>query len=116
MSQDSVNKSVIVELRELVDDDDPDFLNDLLRGYAEEIDRSLPELAALIAAAETVKVAKTAHTLKGASSNVGAPQMARLFKELELAANAPDWSAASRLLQELRQEFQEVQSVLNTLL
>ena len=69
-----IDPNKIEELKELVDEDDPDFLIELLEDYIDNSEENLKAIRYAIQAKDTVTVVRTAHTLKGASSNIHFPQ------------------------------------------
>lgn len=112
----AIDDTVIQQLAELVDDDEPDFMTDLLQGYIDNITRHLSDLLQLVGQGDTVTIAKTAHSLTGASGNIGALQMAALFKKLVHAARIEDKDTMVELISELRAEFQLVMIELEPLI
>ncbi|MFQ5649938.1 MAG: Hpt domain-containing protein [bacterium] len=112
----TIDVTVIEQLKELVDDEDPDFLTDLFQEYLEDVTTHLSKLVQSIEAMDTVTVVKTAHTLKGASSNLGARHMAELFTELEKTAKREDADGARKLLSELQKEFGNVRKAMSAYL
>ena len=103
-----IDPEKIEELRTLVDEDDPDFLIELLEEYMNNAEVSLEAIRYAIQAKDTVTVVTTAHTLKGASSSIGAVIMAELSKQLEFLGRQDTLNGAVELIGELEQEFVEV--------
>lgn len=63
--------------------DDADFMSELVEMYLTDAADQLISLEQAIAAADWRSTSRTAHRLRGASSNVGAEELARLCSELE---------------------------------
>ncbi len=108
--QTPLDPEVIEALRELADEEDPDFLKDLLLEYITSTHCSLEDLSQAINSEDEVTVVKTAHTLKGASGNIGAPRIATLFRQLEELGKKDELSEAAALMSSIADEFQIVKS------
>jgi len=102
----------IKELKKLVDDDHPHFLIELLEDYMNNSEENLKAIRYAIQAKDTVTVVKTAHTLRGASSNIGAVNMTELSKQLEQLGREKTLEGAVELINRLEVEFVEVKSEL----
>ena len=107
-----IDPKKIEELKELVDDDDPDFLIELLEDYMNNSEENLKVIRYAIQAKDTMTVVRTAHTLKGASSNIGAVNMTELSKQLEHLGREEILEGAVELIDRLDVEFVEVKSEL----
>ncbi len=107
-----IDPEKIEELKELVDEDDPDFLIELLEDYMNDSAESLKAIRYAIQAQDAVTVVRTAHTLKGASSNIGAVNMTELSKQLEELGGEETLNGAIELIDQLEVEFVEVKSEL----
>ena len=103
-----IDPGKIEELKELVDEDDPDFLIELLEDYLNDSEENLKAIRYAIQAKDTVTVVKTAHSLKGASSNVGAVNMTELSKQLEHLGREETLEGAVELIDRLDGELVEV--------
>jgi len=103
-----IDPKKIEELKELVDEDDPDFLIELLEDYMDNSEENLKAIRYAIQAKDTVTVVRTAHTLKGASSNIGAVNMTELSDQLEHLGRGKTLEGAVELIDQLEVEFVEV--------
>ena len=108
----AIDLKIIASLKELVDEDDPDFLRDLLEEYLNNTTGSIKDLRRAIESEDAVTVAETAHSLKGASSNIGAKNMAKLYEGLETIAKAQSLDEAPDYLSDLEREFRHVKAEL----
>ena len=108
----TIDPGKIEELKELVDEDDPDFLIELLEDYMDNSEENLKAIRYAIQAKDTVTVVRTAHTLKGASSNIGAVNMTELSKQLEELGREETLHGAVELIDQLEVEFVEVKTEL----
>ncbi len=107
-----IDPKKIEELKELVDEDDPDFLIELLDEYMNTSEVNLKAIRYAIQAKDTATVVKTAHILKGASSNIGAVNMTELSKQLQHLGRAETLEGAVELIDRLDVELVEVKSEL----
>jgi CheY-like chemotaxis protein len=108
----SVDISVLVGLRELQGEGEPDILNELIELFLGEVPTQLKALREAAQVGETQSVERIAHTLKGSSANMGALRMEALCAELEEAGRSEDLSAASGQISRLEEEFGRVRTVL----
>jgi len=107
-----IDPKKIEELKELVDEDEPGFLIELIEDYMDNSEENLKAIRYAIQAKDTVTVGRTAHTLKGASSNIGAVNMIELSKQLEHLGTEETLEGAVDLIDRLDVEFVEVKSEL----
>lgn len=112
MEKPRIDLRKIEELKELVDDDDPDFFIELLKDYMNNSEENLKAIRYAIQAKDTITVVKTAHILKGASSNIGAVNMTELSKQLEHLGREEILEGAVELIDRLDVELVEVKSEL----
>lgn len=103
-----IDPKKIEELKELVDEDDPDFLIELLEDYMDNSEENLKAIRYAIQAKDTVTVVTTAHSFKGASSNIGAVNMTELSGQLEHLGRGKTLEGAVELIDQLEGEFVEV--------
>ncbi|MCH8204548.1 MAG: Hpt domain-containing protein [Candidatus Hydrogenedentes bacterium] len=88
--------------------DDPEFLVEMYGLYVDDAGNRLAELDAALSTADTKKIESVAHTLKGASGNVGAGRMSALAAELEQVDLAQTPQKAQDLAAALNAEFEAV--------
>ncbi len=74
----------------------------------------LNSLEGLISSGDHQQVSREAHSIKGASSNLGALELADLCQQLESSAKQGDLSRASDLLEKIKVEFEIVIEVLKS--
>jgi HPt (histidine-containing phosphotransfer) domain-containing protein len=104
---DSVN---VERLREATFDD-PEFMGELVEIFLTDVADQLVSLERAIASQDWPSTSRTAHRVRGASSNVGADELARLCSNLEhrsAAAETVESSAGTGI----REEFERVRSAL----
>jgi histidine phosphotransfer protein HptB len=84
--------TIRARVADLIEDDNPediDFVLRLIRSFIDRAPAMLDAIAAALAAGDAPATAELAHALKGLAANIGADQMARLSAEVEdHAANA----------------------------
>jgi len=97
------------QLRQLAGEDS-DFENELLSIFLQDAERSLKELADAIASNVPKSIEEAAHSLRGASANVGAKALANTARQLEQAARADNSSGAQALLQQLNSHYRRLQA------
>ncbi len=115
MSEKALDPEVIEQLAMLADEDDPDFLVDLLQGYLETTQNSIEELETALKSSDGVLVAKTAHTQKGASGNVGATNMVTFFSQLEEIGHSDQVGDAEEVIVKIVEEFEHVKHEIEAL-
>lgn len=92
------------ELRNMVGDDDPALIAEVLALYVTESTRLLNELRTHFEAGTIPGMIRTAHTLKPSSAIVGAHEIAGLCQKIEHLGRATDLDALSIVLAELEVE------------
>ncbi len=107
-----MDMQTIDELKDLVDEDDPDFFVEIVKGYIETAKSSIQNLLEAVNTNDVAKVASTAHCLKGSSGNIGALRMQEISFELEKSGNNTELTGSSELLTDLQEEFTKVTVVL----
>ena len=112
-----VDVDILDTLRELADEDTPDFFTDLVESYVADASRLGKELIDAIEAQDIEKVARTSHTLKSSSGNIGAGNLAGLCAGIESKARSQKTldgaPAAGRLVTE---ELKSVVAYLSSLI
>ncbi|MCC3490248.1 MULTISPECIES: response regulator [unclassified Microcoleus] len=118
-----INFEVLHNLRELDDEDDPDFLGELIKIYLLDAQQHLETIkeAIFLGDADSLKLAS--HTLKSSSANLGAVSFSEVCKELELMGRVAvesggeqvfDARAARDRLLEAEAEWEKVRSAFET--
>jgi CheY-like chemotaxis protein/HPt (histidine-containing phosphotransfer) domain-containing protein len=103
-----VDRAVLEELYEVMDDD----FGDLLISYLEAAPGLIREIEAGILDGDAQQVILPAHSLKSSSANVGAMKLSALANRLELAARQGDLAAITGAFEQLNQSFDTAGSVL----
>jgi signal transduction histidine kinase/DNA-binding response OmpR family regulator/HPt (histidine-containing phosphotransfer) domain-containing protein len=84
--------------------DDEELIRLVVDGFLEDLPRQITALKAALEARDAPGVERQAHTLKGASANVGGERLREVAYEMEQAARAGDLNAAGIYLAELEAE------------
>jgi CheY-like chemotaxis protein/HPt (histidine-containing phosphotransfer) domain-containing protein len=100
-------------LCDLQDDDDPEFIRDLVDLFLAETPRRLLEIARACKAGDARTMMQLAHTVKGASANFGARALQAKCQQIELFARAGKLAEADELISGLDDEFKRLADVLN---
>ncbi len=91
--------------------DDAEFMGELVEMYLTDAADQLLSLEQAIASADWTSTSRTAHRLRGASSNVGADELARLCSDLEYrSAEGAVVEGVSEM--SIREEFERVRVAL----
>ena len=111
----TLDLSAIDELRDLVDEDTPDFLTDLLESFLGDAQQYLASLATSLRAGDPVGAMAAAHTLKSSSANLGASQLSEFCSEIEAITRAHSLIGVAALLEAAQNEFVKVQKEIESL-
>ncbi len=91
---------------------DKDLACTVVTGFLEDIPKQIEALQGYLHAGDTAGVAHQAHTMKGASANIGGEAVRAAAIELEKAARAGNLKAAAAVLPGLEAEFGRLQEAL----
>jgi HPt (histidine-containing phosphotransfer) domain-containing protein len=100
------------KIRELLDltGGEVEWLKDLMDTYLQDTRTRLDELAGLVAAGSGDRIQRSAHGIKGSSSNIGATRMADLCAGMEHHAKLGDKPATVTQLALLEAEFARIRA------
>lgn len=99
---------VVKRLREILGSS----IGEAVRPFLEDMPGYLSEMETAIADGNAATLHQVTHVIKGAASNLGAIALAGVAREMELRAEANDFSETNELLQRLRTEFALVEPIL----
>ncbi|MGA7525126.1 MAG: response regulator [Acidobacteriaceae bacterium] len=94
---------------------DRGFLAELLETFREDHTQQMDNIRAALETRDAVQLMHTAHSLKGALSNLAAPTAAALAADIEGAAKASDFPRAGTALRMLEPELARVLETLDAL-
>jgi HPt (histidine-containing phosphotransfer) domain-containing protein len=85
--------------------DDEYLARVVVKGFLEDIPKQIAALKGYLETGDVAGAERQAHTIKGASANVGGERLQEAAFKMEKAARAGDLSAAGRLIPELEAQF-----------
>ena len=100
-----LDPEAIANLRALGDEGDDTFLREIIGIYLEDTPVRLSDLRVAVEKGDAALYTRSAHTIKGSSSNVGAMQVRCIAEKLEHRSKAEPHSALEPLRIELEAAF-----------
>ena len=85
--------------------DDEDLARKVIEGFLDDIPKQIEVLKGCLEAGDAARAERQAHTIKGASANVGGEALRAVAFEMEKAAKAGDLEAVTARLPELENQF-----------
>jgi HPt (histidine-containing phosphotransfer) domain-containing protein len=101
-----------IEFLVSLDDGQGELLAQIVREYLIVSEECATELVRLLGEADGPAIERTAHTLKGASANVGATGLADVCARLELGAHQGQLGEAAELMEQFGEELARVRAAL----
>ncbi len=101
-----------IEFLVSLDDGQGEILAEIVREYLASSEECSSELGRLLGEGDCQAIERTAHTLKGASANVGASGLAEVCARLELGARERQLGDAADLMEQLVEELDRVRAAL----
>lgn len=92
---------------------DAEVEQELLRIFVEQTDEKIRALDRGVASKDYVQVGEEAHSLKGASANVGADRLRELAASLEAGMKNSEHDRAAELLKEVKAEYARVRAFID---
>jgi CheY-like chemotaxis protein/HPt (histidine-containing phosphotransfer) domain-containing protein len=92
--------------------DDVDLARMVVQGFLEDIPRQIVALKGYIKAGDIPGAERQAHTIKGASANVGGNAMVAVSLDMEMAGKAGDLNAVKASMAELELQFDLLNQVM----
>ena len=109
-----LNADTLNQLRELSIPGELDALQECVDIFLQTAPENLNDLRTRSAAGELPLVARSAHSLKGSSGNVGGDRLSDLCLQLERAALESDQATVEGLLDQIDREYSELTKLLMT--
>jgi PAS domain S-box-containing protein len=113
-SEPHIDRDMLASLRELNNDEDPEFFQKLIRNFLSDTTERVRGMRQAFTRSEMKQVQRDAHRLKGTCGNMGASYIGRLFGQLETDAESADQESAALRLSEIEKEFRLVEIALMT--
>lgn len=104
-----VDISALQDLKDIMEDEYANLINTFITDSSTKLD----ELATIIARADADGLRKTAHSLKGSSSNICAGALSEQARQLEFMGKEGQVEGAAVLLEQMKTEFQTVKTILS---
>ncbi len=117
MSDSSILDSEAIEnLRALGDEmDDDSFLKEVIDIYLSDTPKRIDEIKECLASADAVRLTRAAHSIKGASANLGAQKVIEIAKHIEEKSRRESLEDLEGDIAELVTQFEEVKIALEAL-
>ena len=104
----ALDPEIFAGLLELVDEDDDSFVVDLFESYVTSYAECTEGIAQAIATSDPDAMRRHAHTLKGASANVGASHLASLAEYLQRLGESGGVEPAEEWMEAIADEYVRV--------
>ncbi|RMH69745.1 MAG: Hpt domain-containing protein [Gemmatimonadetes bacterium] len=109
-----LDMDVINDLIEL-GDGDTEFITDLIQTFLTDAEETIPQLKAAIEAGDAEKIRRIAHSLKGASANIGGIGIAEVGEQIEQKGRDGDLAGVATLFEEFMHRYEQTQAELRQL-
>lgn len=93
---------------------DDELLNEIVKLFLEDAHAEITELKATLEAGDTESAADLAHSLKGASANIGAENFRDQAREIELLCKSGDGDGALKSIEKLGELYSLVVKAVGT--
>lgn len=100
-----IDQQAIENLRSLNPGDNDEFLRELVGIYLEDTPQRIAELEQSLAANDSAKFIRAAHSIKGSSANLGATALRRVAERLENQARTGGLDNVSAMISEIKTQF-----------
>jgi CheY-like chemotaxis protein len=108
-----LDRQVLDQLRKLLTNGKPELLARTINLYLAESPKLMQKLKQAAGAKDAPEIARSAHSLKSSSANVGATLLSRYCAELESSARRAETEEASETFARIETEHDRVQSALS---
>ena len=99
-----------------LDDGDGAVLGEIIDEYLTQAAQGRGELARVVDQGDAHALERAAHSLRGASANVGASALATVCAEMEMQGRLEQFDGTAELVERFDAEFARVRTALNELL
>jgi HPt (histidine-containing phosphotransfer) domain-containing protein len=111
-----IDAEAIANLRSLSPDDNDVFLVEIIGIFLEDMPLRIADLHASFAAGDITSFTRTAHTIKGSASNLGAAQLRAIAESLEHHSRQQGLSGLDAQISELQETFARAHTELSKFL
>ncbi len=112
----AVDPAALESIGALADDDQPDFLREVIAAYLQDMPPRLSTLREAVRRADAPTIEQTAHAIKGSSRTIGAMELAARSAELEDLAETGAAANREQLLRAVETAFERVRLHLGALI
>ena len=109
-----LDHAVIESLREM-ENEEPGLVSELAEIFLNDVAPRLQTLRQAVDQGEAALLARTAHTIKGSSGNIGAWRMSEISGHLQNVGESGNLSGAGKYLEDLERELDRVRPALENL-
>ncbi len=110
-----IDAATIENLRALSPDDNGEFLREIIGIFLSDTPLRIKELEDSLAAGDTPKFTRAAHSIKGSAANLGATALGATAQSLEAESKQKPLAAMPPLLDALKAEYAQAQAELEKL-
>jgi HPt (histidine-containing phosphotransfer) domain-containing protein len=111
-----IDPQAIENLRALNPGDNDEFLREIAGIFLEDTPERIAELDQSLAAGDTAKFTRAAHSIKGSSANLGAMALRAVAEKLEHHSRTSGLTDVGPLVAEVKTEFARAQTELGKLI
>jgi len=111
----TLSNEMLDDLRELVDEDTPDFLQELLETFLADAERHMSEMESGLLEAGLQTISAASHTLKSSAANLGGEQLSEWCRAIEARTRAGSAEGLEELVGHAREEFTRLRSEIESL-
>ena len=104
----SLDDTVVAQMRSLAAATDVTLLEQIFESFLSDGEARLADLSSALEKQDAASLHGTAHALKGAAANIGAPRMAGLAAQLQDLGESGALDGAAALIEELQTAFAQV--------
>lgn len=109
-----IDWQVLSGLKNLQIDGEPSIIGKVVTAYLEGSETLLSELSEAVTRGDVETLKNTSHSLKSSSANVGAMELSKFCKQLEMNCRDNDLAGGEELVADIRHHFTLVKDILET--
>jgi HPt (histidine-containing phosphotransfer) domain-containing protein len=108
-----LDRKVLDQLRKVLTNGKPELLSRVINLYLAESPKLVQKLRQAALASDAPEIARSAHSLKSSSGNVGAKLLSRYCEDVEACVRRADTEEARRIVAQIETEHRRVQTALS---
>ena len=106
----ALSAEVVARLRALEEATEPSLVSQIYTSFLKEGAERISVLRSSVEVSDAELLRRTAHTLRGASANVGAIHMSDIARQLEVLGKNSSMIGAAPLIEQIESEFERVKA------